>query len=241
MADSIQDWQWLILAVIGVIGGLGSYIVNAKLQRGLERNKIQYDAKNRAFRDLTEAGRKLMSTTEAFRALANGLNDPGMDTVETIMTGAVLAQDLERPLGGSLSANILTRLKESFEIVPKNMEAPATHKDESYRVEIAGAVNSLHLLYTLLFTYYHERLVISSENAFIVMEEFDEFRNAVSKFAEYVEKSFHEQRKRFATFHENMERGTEPTTSADYVMDQNLRKMWGSLLKEMNENLYQTL
>jgi hypothetical protein len=240
MADSIQDWQWLILAVIGVVGGLGSYIVNAIFQRSLERNKIQYEAKNRAFRDLTEAGRRLMSTIEAFRALAKGLNDPRMEPVETVMTGAVIAQDLERPLGSSLSLNILTRLGQSFEMTT-NHKQTTSHKNETYKTEIVGAASSLHLLYTVLFTYYHEKLVTSSESAYIVMEEYDEFENAVAKFADCVQKSFSEQREGFATFQKNMVNGVEPTTSANYEIDENLRKMWGSLLDEMNENLYQTL
>jgi len=236
MTDLVNEWSWLILAVVGVAGALLSYVVNAHLQRGLERNKIQYETKNRAFKDITEAGRGLMNLIEAFRLTVFRLNNTRMEPVDTIITGAAIAQGFEKSMGSDYWFNIISRLESSFG--PKLMDQ---RRDQAYKEEVAGALNDLHMLYTLLFSHYYERVATAFENAFIVMEEYDEFSNSVSEFTTYAGQLFESQKEALRIFRKNLQENMESVAQNEIKPDRKLLTLWNDVLDRMNEDLYQTL
>jgi hypothetical protein len=239
MVDSVQIVQ-LLVAIAAIVIALYGYMFNAKAQRKLDRNKIQYETKLKAFNDFIQASRGAMNAYDLFRGLNARFSQSDND-VEAGLIFASFAQDLEKPLGTSVCVGIAGRLEELDDRLRAEGGTGKELKDPKDADTVAGAVSSLEILFRRVYTYHHERMAIAFENAVLVMDKNLGFRRSAKAFVEYLEQAFAAQGKMLNDFFKGLKPGGIYVTDGEYEPDEMVSMLWIEVQAAMNEELAKTL
>lgn len=236
MIDTVQ--VQLVVAVTAIAVALFGYMYNAQAQRGLYRNKIQYETKLKAFNNFIEASRGAVNAYELFRALNMRLSKSD-NAVEAGFIFASFAQDLEKPLGTSTCVGIANRLEKlDDELTAEGGTGKELRGPEDAGI-VAGAVSSLEILFRRVYAYHHERMAIAFENAVLVMEENLAFRRSAKAFVEYIEPAFNAQGKMLDDFFKGHK--SEGMPEGEYEPDEMVSMLWIEVQIAMNDELAKTL
>ena len=238
MVDAVQ--MQLAVAVTAIAVALFGYMYNAREQRRLYRNKIQYETKLKAFKDFTEASRGAMNAYEIFRGLNARLSQSD-HVIEAGLVFASLAQDLEKQLGTSVCIGIACRLEELDDRLRDEGGAEKALKDPHDADIIAGAVSSLEILFRRVYVFHHERMANAYENALMVMDKGAEFGRSAKALVEYLEPAFLEQGKMLDDFFKGLKPGSIYVTNGEYTNDEIVSLLWIKVQAAMNEELAKTL
>lgn len=242
--EFIESFGGVIVALVTVALALLGYMYNARKQRALERNKMQYAAKLRAFKNLIREARAVMIVSHAFKGLADRIEDK-RDVGEAGLIAATVGQDLEAPLGTDTAKTIHGLVVEVLSEVDADGDSGAQAPAVFTRL-CSSALLNLSFLYKRIFAYHHNRLGEAIENAGIVMEDSDEFDQAVSAFIGYLWPTLNTQSDRIETIIENLSQAVPSYKSPEkkemvYEEDKELMRLWSRVLDAMNGDLFATL
>lgn len=238
------SWQ-LIVAVVAILLALYGYIYNAQQQRALERNRMQFEVKVRAFKGLIKGARAAMNAYESLHGLAARMED--RDPIEALVVASTIARDLETPLGTNTANDIY-----SFMVNLHNRRAPQKEStagpqpEDAHSEDVIAAALNLSLLYGRIFAFHHERLSEAYETAIVVMEDSEEFAKTVNEFSKYLWPAFTKQKERIENLLMSLPKPrTQPQAATregeDYKGDPTLITLWAGILDAMNEDLFNTL
>lgn len=244
--ETLQSSWEMVVAVVTVILVLFGYMYNAAQQRSLERNKIQYETKLRAFEHLIDAARAAVNAYESLRGLTARV-EQRKSVVEAALGVAVMVQDLESPLGTEMSRNISQRMAELNDTLLLKNDCIEGKMSEEEKMVVVGAVSSLGLVYVRVFWFHHEKLAVAYEKSLLVMEEPNEdYQKSMIDFRNYLWPAFMNEYNRADKLLGDLAESWTPQEDAKpdangYEEDTQVLQLWGRVVEAMNKELHITL